>query len=62
MLMIMTFLKKELEELDFAISFLGKDFFKIISIAKGFLNNKEIADFGILFYPMAYALIKRDEK
>lgn len=54
--------KERLEELDFAISFLGKDFFKIISIAKGFLNNKEIADFGMLFYPIAYELIKKYEK
>ncbi|WP_346234736.1 hypothetical protein MKY04_16225 [Lysinibacillus telephonicus] len=51
--------KKELEELDFAISFLGENFLKIISIAKGFLNNKEIADFAILFYPIAYELIKK---
>lgn len=54
--------KEELEELDFAISFLGNDFFKIISLAKGILNYKEIADFGILFYPMAYELTKKYEK
>jgi len=54
--------KEELEELDFAISFLGNDFSKIISIAEGFLNNKEIADFGILYYPMTYELIKKYEK
>lgn len=54
--------KKELEELDFAISFLGKDSSKIISIAKGFLNNRGIADFGILFYPITYELVKKYEK
>ncbi|WP_405026854.1 hypothetical protein [Lysinibacillus boronitolerans] len=54
--------KEELEDLDFAVNFLGKDFSKIVSLAKGFLNNQGIANFGILFYPIAYELVKKHEK
>ncbi|EKU41963.1 hypothetical protein C518_2916 [Lysinibacillus fusiformis ZB2] len=54
--------KNELEDFDFAISFLGEDFTKIISIAKGFLKNKEIVNFGTLFFPIAFELFKKYEK
>lgn len=51
--------KEKLEELDFAISFLGEDSLKIISMTKGFLTDNEIKDLGESYFPMVNELINK---
>lgn len=51
--------KEKLEELDFAVSFLGENSLKIISMTRDFLTDKEIRDLGELYFPIVIELINK---
>ncbi|MBX8943460.1 hypothetical protein [Lysinibacillus sp. K60] len=51
--------KEKLEELDFALSFLGENSSIIISMTKGFLSDKEVKDLGEIYFPMVIELINK---
>ena len=54
--------KEKLEDFELEISFLEEKFSKIISIARGILNYKEIVDFAMEFRPMAEELVRKHVK
>lgn len=54
--------KEELENFELELSFLGEEFSKIVSIARGILDDREIEEFARKYYPMAEGLIRKHIK